>query len=199
MPRALLHESYAMTPKFENNFGPPPPPILAKNMLPKYAIKWGSYGVKIPRNRGTFTENLAHEPAFMAYKLQLLWHTNPDFTPYEPFLLGVGWSSICWKLHVYLTCVQQMVAEELAVECLQTGFERHGLPPQRAPLDTVYPLREHLNNVQRMLSGGYCEGLFPDTVWWKRLRNTWKFITPELLYMYWLTQKYTQNQSAFQG
>ena len=30
---------------------------------------------------------------------------------------------------------------ELAGEGLQTGFSRHGLPPQRAPLDTVYPLR----------------------------------------------------------
>ena len=56
---------------------------------------------------------------------------------------------------------------------LQAGFSRHGLPPQRAPLDTVYPLREHLNNVQQMVSGGYCEGLFPDTVCWTRLRNTW--------------------------
>ena len=62
---------------------------------------------------------------------------------------------------------------ELAGECLQTGSKRRGLPPQRAPLDTVYPFREHLNNVQRMVSGGYCEGLFPDTVCWTRLRNTW--------------------------
>ena len=66
-----------------------------------------------------------------------------------------------------------MVSGELAGECLQTGFERHGLPPHQAPLDTVYPLREHRNNVQRMVSGGYCEGLFPDMVSWTRLRNTW--------------------------
>ena len=52
--------------------------------------------------------------------------------------------------------VQQMVSGELAGECLQTGFERHGLPPQRAPL-----------------SREYCEGLFPDTLCWTRLRNTW--------------------------
>ena len=64
-----------------------------------------------------------------------------------------------------------MVSGELAGECLQTGFERHGLPPQRAPLDTVYPLRDHLNSVQRMVSGGYSEGLFPNTVCWTRLRN----------------------------
>ena len=63
---------------------------------------------------------------------------------------------------------QHMVSGELAGECLQTGFERHGLPPQRAPLDTVYPLKDHLNSVQR-------EGLFPDTVCWTRLRNTWYF------------------------
>ena len=74
---------------------------------------------------------------------------------------------------MYLNSVQQMVSGELAGEGLQTGFSRHGLPPQRAPLDTVYPLREHLNSVQRRVSGGYCEGLFPDTVCWTRLRNTW--------------------------
>ena len=76
--------------------------------------------------------------------------------------------------HVYLNSVQQMVSGELAGEGLQTGFSRHGLPPQRALLDTVYPLREHLNSVQRMVSGGYCEGSFPDTVCWTRLRNTWQ-------------------------
>ena len=80
--------------------------------------------------------------------------------------------------HVYLNSVQQMVSGELAGEGLQTGFSRHGLPPQRAPLDTVYPPREHLNSVQGMVSGGYCEGLFPDTVCWTRLRNTWKYCVP---------------------
>ena len=78
------------------------------------------------------------------------------------------------KAHVYLNSVQQMVSGKLAGECLQTGFERHGLPPQRALLDAVYPLREHLNSVLRMVSGGYCEALFPDAVCWTRLRNTWK-------------------------
>ena len=73
------------------------------------------------------------------------------------------------NFHVYLNSVQQMVSGELAGEGLQTGFSRHGLAPQRAPLDTVYPLREHLNSVQRMASGGCCEGLFPDTVCWTRL------------------------------
>ena len=76
---------------------------------------------------------------------------------------------------MYLSSVQQMVSGELAGECLQRGFERHGLHPQRAPLDTVCPLREHLNSVQRMVSGGYCEGLSPDTVCWTRIRNTWYF------------------------
>ena len=74
---------------------------------------------------------------------------------------------------MYLNSVQQMVSGELAGEGFQTGFSRHGLPPQRPPLDTAYRLREHLNSVQRMVSGGYCEGLFPDTVCWTRLRNTW--------------------------
>ena len=78
--------------------------------------------------------------------------------------------------HVHLNSVQQMVSGELAGECLPTGFERHRVPPQRAPLDTVYALREHLNSVQRMVSGGYCDGLFPDTVCWTRLRNTWIFL-----------------------
>ena len=52
-----------------------------------------------------------------------------------------------------------------AGECLQTRFARHGL--------TSPPLREHLNNVQLMVSGGYCGGALPDTVCWTRLRNTW--------------------------
>ena len=69
---------------------------------------------------------------------------------------------------MYLNSVQQMVSGELAGEGLQTGFSRHGLPPQRAPLDTVYPLREHLNSVQRMV--------FPDTVCWTQLKNTWAFL-----------------------
>ena len=77
---------------------------------------------------------------------------------------------------MYLNSVQQMVSGELAGEGLQTGFSRHGLPPQRALLDTVYLLREHLNSVQGMVSGGYCEGLFPDTVCWTRLRNTWSMV-----------------------
>ena len=36
----------------------------------------------------------------------------------------------------------------------QGSVSRHGL------LETVYPLREHLNNVQLMVSGEYCEGVF---------------------------------------
>ena len=80
--------------------------------------------------------------------------------------------------HMYLNSVQQMVSGELARECLQTRFERHGLPPQRAPLDTVYPFREHTNSVQRMVSEGYCEGLFPDTVCWRRLRKHRKQYAP---------------------
>ena len=88
------------------------------------------------------------------------------------------------KSHVYLNSVQQMVSGELAGEGLQRGLSRHGLPPQRAPLDTVYPLREHLNSVQGMVFGGYCEGLLPDTVCWTRLRNTWKSaINPEIAFI----------------
>ena len=39
----------------------------------------------------------------------------------------------------------------------------HGLRPQRAPKQCP----------AIMVSGGCCEGLFPDTVCWTRLRNTW--------------------------
>ena len=45
------------------------------------------------------------------------------------------------------------------------SVSRHGL------LDTVYPLREHLNSVQLMVSGEDWEGVFPDTVCWTRFRS----------------------------
>ena len=54
----------------------------------------------------------------------------------EPVLREVRSASVT---HVYLNSVQQMVSGELAGEGLQTGFSRHGLPPQRAPLDTLLP------------------------------------------------------------
>ena len=103
----------------------------------------------------------------------------PEKTPLpkrSPFLKV----KVIRRSDVYLNSVQQMVSGELAGEGLQTGFSRHGLPPQRAPLDTVYPLREHLNSVQRMVSGGHCEGLFPDTVCWTRLRNTWAMLRSKI-------------------
>ena len=56
------------------------------------------------------------------------------------------------------------------LENRQGSVSRQGA---KDPLETVYPLREPLNSVQRMVSGGYCEGLFPDTVCWTQLRNTW--------------------------
>ena len=58
----------------------------------------GSYGVKSPWNKGTSTENMVYEPTFMAYKLRLLWHTNPDFYAIWAVFIGRGWSSICWGL-----------------------------------------------------------------------------------------------------
>ena len=104
--------------------------------------------------------------------------SSQGLRPSEQLLWVASIRHQIWKrssvgYHVYQNSIQQIVSGELAGEGLQTGFSRHGLPPQRAPLDTVYPLREHLNSVQRMVSGGYCEGLFPDTVCWTRLRNTW--------------------------
>ena len=53
------------------------------------------------------------------------------------------------EVHVYLNSVQQIVSGDLG----RRRFERHGLPPHRGPLDTVYPLRKHLNNVQAKVSG----------------------------------------------
>ena len=50
----------------------------------------GSYGVKIPWNKGTFTENVVHEPTFMAYELRLLWHTNPPFYAIWTVFIGGG-------------------------------------------------------------------------------------------------------------
>ena len=57
----------------------------------------------------------------------------------------------------------------------QGSISRQGL------LDTVYPLREHLNNVQLMVSGEYCEGVLPDTVCWTLLRRTWTMTARSLL------------------
>ena len=117
---------------------------------------WVNFLVPLPQN-----------PCFAG-----LWAGNPLELFRNSFVLFVRFWLCVSFFHVYLNSVQQVVSGELAGECLQARFERHGLPPQRAPLDTVYPLKEHLNNVQRMVSGGYCEGLFPDTVCWTRLRNT---------------------------
>ena len=59
-----------------------PTPHISKKHDPKICHQMGgSYGAKIPRNKGTFTGNLVHEPTFTAYGLRLLWHTNPDFYP----------------------------------------------------------------------------------------------------------------------
>ena len=56
--------------------------------------------------------------------------------------------------------------ENVAGECLQTRFARHSAQLNRLPI------REHLNNVQLMVSEEYCEGKFPDTICWTQLRNT---------------------------
>ena len=50
----------------------------------------GSYGVKIPWNKGIFTQNVVHEPTFMVYELRLLWHTNPDFYAIWAVFIGGG-------------------------------------------------------------------------------------------------------------
>ena len=43
--------------------------------------------------------------------------------------------------------------------------------PSKSSAGHGLPLREHLNSAQRMVPGGCCEGLFPDTVCWTRLKN----------------------------
>ena len=50
----------------------------------------GSYGVKIPWNKGICTENVVHEPTFMAYELRLLWHMDPPFYTVWTVLIGGG-------------------------------------------------------------------------------------------------------------
>ena len=85
-------------------------------------------------------------------KLTLFSRTWPLLPGTKDILFRASCLLVSFPL-LHLNSVQQMVSGELAEECLQTGFERHGLPPQRAPLDTVYPTREHLNSVQRMVSG----------------------------------------------
>ena len=50
----------------------------------------GSYGLKIPWNKGTFTENVVHEPTFMAYELPLLRQTNPPFYAIWTVFIGGG-------------------------------------------------------------------------------------------------------------
>ena len=50
----------------------------------------GSYGVNIPWNKGTFTENMVYEPMFMAHELRLLWHTNLDFFAIWAVFIGGG-------------------------------------------------------------------------------------------------------------
>ena len=64
-------------------------------------------------------------------------------------------------------CVSKQCPADGAWRSWQGSVSRHGL------LDTVYPLREHLNSVHLMVSGECCGGALPDTICWTRLRNTW--------------------------
>ena len=67
----------------------------------------GSYGVKIPWNKGISTENVMHEPTFTAYELRLLWHTDPPLLCHmNRFYWGWGWSLICWDVTL-LNSVEQ--------------------------------------------------------------------------------------------
>ena len=67
-----------------------------------------------------------------------------------------------------------MVSGEYGTE---GSVSRHGL------LDMVEPLRDHLDKVQLMVSGGCCGGALPDTLCWTRLRNTWLPLETKLLHI----------------
>ena len=42
-----------------------PTPMFVKNLLPKYAIQWGLYGIQVPQNEGISRENMAYGPKTM--------------------------------------------------------------------------------------------------------------------------------------
>ena len=67
-----------------------PTPILAKMPPQNMLSNEGSYGVKIPWNKGTFTQKMVHEPTFMAYELRLLWHASPNFYAIWAVFIGGG-------------------------------------------------------------------------------------------------------------
>ena len=77
----------------------PTPHIIKKIWSQNRPYNEGSYGVKIPWNKGTFTENCGAQtdfydirtPTFMAYE-------PPPCMPHEPlFYWGWGWSLTCWN------------------------------------------------------------------------------------------------------
>ena len=133
-----------------------PTPHSSKTYDPKICrkINEGSYGVKIPRYKGTFTEKLVHEPTFVAHKLRLLWHTNPDILRHmSHFYWGWGWSSICWAFlsitelvlsSLNLRAWNDLILLEIAKACLK-GAQAIGptlpkkmsqIPWERVPLAT---------------------------------------------------------------
>ena len=81
--------SAVLSTTFQNNFDHPTP-HMSKKYAPKICHKWGVVWRKIPWNKRTLTENMVHEPTFMAYKLQLLWRTNPDFSAIWTVFIGGG-------------------------------------------------------------------------------------------------------------
>ena len=70
----------------------PHPPYLPKNMLPKYAIQWGSVSHKSWLEPRDFYRKygIRTPPPF-------IWHTNPpSYAIYiYVFIGGGGWSLIC--------------------------------------------------------------------------------------------------------
>ena len=85
---------FRITGTFWKQFWPPPPP--SKKSAPKICHKMRGYGVKSLEIKGLSQRIWCTN--------RLLWHSRsdfyrirtPTFYPYEPLLLGWGWSSICW-------------------------------------------------------------------------------------------------------
>ena len=67
---------------------------------------------------------------------------------------GNCWSltSLCKEGRIVRPSVSKQCAADGLWRIWQGSVSKHGL------LDTAYPRREHLNNVQFMVSGEYCEG-----------------------------------------
>ena len=94
---------------------PPPPPIFAKNMGGNHL---GPYVCRKSLKIEGFIQKMWHTDLE-------IWHTNtpPPGMPYEPFLLGWGWSSICWFNSLKPLKGKRVLSEhEQLCRCLESRF-----------------------------------------------------------------------------